>query len=177
HRLSFAAELDPLSARARARFLDRLPDDGAQVDLGRPQVELSGFEPRDEEQVVDEPQEPVGVALDDVEVAARLLAERLVVQRQLEVAHDRRQRRPQVVRDQRHELVLETVGLAQAFVLLRQQPAGELGLGASLALLLPKSVEAAHEPRSRSRTRRLRSTAATAIAAASIPSPVARWIT
>src|SRR5919197_1395037 len=69
-------------------------------------------EPGNEEQVVDEAQQALGVSLDDLEIAAWLLPERHVVHGQLEVAHDRRERRSQVVGDQRHELVLQAIGLA-----------------------------------------------------------------
>ncbi len=75
---------------------------------------------RREQQVLDEREEPLGVAVDHLQ--PRLLFDaqpgRLgVVVQQLEVAADRRERRTQLMRDERDELVLHPVELAQPLVL------------------------------------------------------------
>ena len=83
-------------------------------EQGRGQIEAAGLQPRDEEQIVDEPQQTVGAPRDDLEVAATLRVERrldVVVEDELDVAHDRGERCSQIVGDQRDELVLQAVGL------------------------------------------------------------------
>ena len=57
-----------------------------------------------------------------------------VLEEQLDVAADRGQRRAQLVRDERDELVFEPVELTQAVVLLREEPLHGFGLGAGCAL-------------------------------------------
>jgi hypothetical protein len=82
-----------------------------------------GVDPRDREDVVDEPEQPVGVPAHDLEEAHLLLGQvsRLAVEHQLEVADDRRDRRSQLVRDRADELVLHPVELEQLLVLLRER--------------------------------------------------------
>ena len=63
-----------------------------------------------------------------------------VVEQKLEVAADRGQRRPQLVRDERDELVLQPVELAQPLVLLREQVLRELGVGARRALAFEQAA-------------------------------------
>ena len=80
--------------------------------------ELPVLDLRDEEQIVDQAEQAVRVSVDDVRVQPLPLRE-LLVPEQLEVAEDRRQRRANLVRDERDESVLETVELAQALVRLQ----------------------------------------------------------
>src|SRR4029077_3244303 len=73
------------------------------------------------EELVDQTAEPAGVSLDDPEIS---LAGRRKgsffggVERHLEIAAERRERRSQLVGCRRNELVLEAVELAQTLVLL-----------------------------------------------------------
>ena len=94
---------------------------------------------REEEELIDEDGEPVGVSLDDPEVALARRGEGALgrVERHLEVAAERGERSPQLVRRGRDELVLEPVELEEALVLGRQ-----LGGGARerVGLLLQESV-------------------------------------
>ena len=78
-------------------------------------LQLARLELRDEEQIVHEPEQAVGVVVDDVEIASLLFGQVAVVQRQLEIADDRGQRRAQLVRDERHELVHEPCPLRASF--------------------------------------------------------------
>jgi hypothetical protein len=85
----------------------KLPQiDGAALELKAPRIDL-----RHEEHVAHQPQQPLRVAVDDLEVATGILVELLVVEHQLEVADDRREGRAQLMRDQREELVLEALRL------------------------------------------------------------------
>ena len=127
-------QLDLLGRGRRLRGLDALGHE--RLELDRPQLEgeLARVDLRQEEQVADEVEQPRGVPVDDPEVAQLLLVEPAVVAQQLDVAADRGQRRAQLVRDERDELVLQPVELAQPVVLRREQLLGRLGLGAGRAL-------------------------------------------
>src|SRR5439155_15086031 len=72
---------------------------------------------RDEKQVADDALKPLRVAIDRLEEPHLLFSEILVLGDQLEVAPDRRQRRAQLVRDERDELVLHAVELPELVVL------------------------------------------------------------
>src|SRR5206468_4194873 len=85
-----------LRLRSRTRFLDSLPRNTAEVEFGRREYERTGLELCHEQQIVDQAEEPLRAARDDLEVGASLLVELrldVLVQRQLHVAHDRRERR------------------------------------------------------------------------------------
>ena len=105
---------------AGAHLEHRLLADLDDVDLLERQLQLTGLQTGREQQVVDEPQQPVGAPRDDLEEAAALGVERraVLVERELDVADDRRERRAQVVGDERDELVLQPVGLDEPCVLL-----------------------------------------------------------
>ena len=97
------------------------------------------------------------------------LGVRLVLQQQLDVAGDRRERRAQLVRDARDELVLQPVELDELLVLVAQELLRLLGLPAREPLAAARALDGAHEPREpqqhehpdRSRADRDRRTSAT----------------
>ena len=128
-------ERDALCLGLRASGLDALRGDRAQIER-RPRGRACRPRPGEEEQVADEVEEPVRVALDDAQEPALLVGQvaGLAVEQELGVAPDRRQRRAQLVRDERDELVLQPVELAQALVLGREVALRGLGEGARLLL-------------------------------------------
>ncbi len=114
-------ERHALAIRAGMRLVERVGRDRLEVGVLDAEHEAARLEARGEQQVVDESQQPVGAARDDLDVAAPLFVERrtaVVVERELDVADDRRQRRAQIVGDERDELVLQEVSLDELFVLL-----------------------------------------------------------
>ena len=84
---------------------------------GRHRLELqgAGLQPGQQQQVLDEPQQPVGVAVDHVEVGALVLGQLAGagVAEQVREGDDRRQRAAQFVRDGGDELVVERGRLDQ----------------------------------------------------------------
>ncbi len=107
-------------ARAAGRGrLGSLVQDPGEVDGLPVELERMRVGAREEEELVDENGEPVGVPLDDPEVALAGRRERPLgrVERHLEIAAERRERRSQLVGGGRDELVLEAVELEQALVL------------------------------------------------------------
>ena len=106
------AEVDFALGRARPRRLDRGRRDVVEADVGEHELEPVRLDLRDEQQILDEPLEPVGAAADHVEVhPARLAEARLLVAEHLEKAGDGRQRRAQLVRHGGDERVAEPVEL------------------------------------------------------------------
>ena len=107
-------ECDLLGLGLRPGRLDAFGGDRGEVEAVDVEDELAGLHLRDEEQVADEVEEPLRVALDDAEELALLVRQlaRLAVEQELDVAPDRRQRRAQLVRHERDELVLQPVELA-----------------------------------------------------------------
>ena len=129
HGVEDARERDGLRCSARFQRLDSFAHDTGEVDLLRLEGQLAGLQASDEEEVVHQTEQPIRVACDDLQKAAHLVSE-IVLERELHVAGDRRERRAQVVGDQRHEFVLQPVGFTQPLVLLGEQPLRGLGLGA-----------------------------------------------
>ena len=84
------------------------------VDVREVQLQAARVEPGDEEQVADQALQPLGAAVDDREEALLLVVQlaRLALADHLEEAHHRRQRRPELMRDGRDEIVLQPVELA-----------------------------------------------------------------
>ena len=76
------------------------------------QPDLARDDARDVEHVLDDLGQPVGVALEGLEAARRLVAGEHAAAQQPRVADDRVQRRAQLVRQHREELVLHAVGVA-----------------------------------------------------------------
>ena len=105
------------------------------------EIQLAGLEPRDEQQVVHEVKQTVRVAIDDVEIPTLLVGQVAVVECELEVTHDRRQRRPEVVGDQCDEFVLDPTGFEQLLVLEREQALGRFRLAARDLLGAPETIE------------------------------------
>ena len=114
-------ELDPLRRGRGLRGLDALGHHDVQLDGPQLEGELARVGLSEEEQVADEVEQPGRVSVDDADVALLLLGEPVVLLQQLDVAANRGERRPQLVRDERDELVLQPVELAQPVVLGRQQ--------------------------------------------------------
>ena len=87
-------------------------EEGVHGHLLAAQRPAAAFEPRELEQVADDPLEPMRLVVDDVQVAlARRLVERQLLHRQrFEVAAHRGQRRHQLVRDVGEQLAPRLVG-------------------------------------------------------------------
>jgi len=109
-------ERDPFRHSTRLRLGHRLARNFSEIELARTNLELSRLDLRDEQQVVHELQKPVGIVVDDVQIVSLLFGQVGIVQRQLEIADDRRQRCAQLVGDERHELVHEPFCFAHHFV-------------------------------------------------------------
>ncbi len=92
----------PLPLEDRARQLDGTAGDLGQFDPFLPKFDLPVRDPRDVEQVVDEPHQALDLSLDDVLLARRLILEAHQLQRR----QDRRQRIAQLVAEHGQELVL-----------------------------------------------------------------------
>ena len=120
----------------------------AQIEVGPFEDEPSRLQPRNEEQVVDEAQQPFRASRDDLEVAAALVVEGWldILERELDVADDRRQRGAEIVGDQSDEFVLELVRLDELVVLQREQHLRLLGIGARRSLAFTQSFEGAQDP-------------------------------
>src|SRR6266516_2111643 len=126
----------------RQRALDRLLGELGQVERLPVERHVPGSSLGHEEQVDDDVEQPLRVAADDAEEVAVTLREPVaVLVEQLEVAEDRRQRGPQLVGDDRDQVVLEVVELAQALVLHGQDGAGLVRLLEQLAVLLAADVD------------------------------------
>ena len=92
--------------------------------------ELARLDLGDEQQVADEPQQPARVALDDLEEALGVGVEALaVVEDEVEVADDRRQRGAELVADEGEELVLQAFGLPLAGDVAQDDDASERRAG------------------------------------------------
>ncbi len=116
---------------ARIRGLDGLSHNGGKLHRFQHEHELAGIDLGHEEQIADEAEQPVGVAVDDPEHPILLLVEPCVFPNDLEVAADRGERRAQLMRDRSDEVVFHPIELAQALVLLGElaQEGVAFGLG------------------------------------------------
>jgi hypothetical protein len=96
-----------------AQQLDGLRHQVADLAVAPRHLHAAGLHALDVQDVVDQPDEPVGVRDGDVEHPLALIGDRphRAAGEQAERAPDRRQRRAQLVRDDRHELVPEPLGL------------------------------------------------------------------
>ncbi len=90
------------------------------VDRGEADLDASGFGFGEVEDIVDEAEQMLAVALDALERLAGARRELLLGRRdeQIREAEDGRQRRPKLVAHRRQELGLHLVGLGQALALL-----------------------------------------------------------
>ena len=118
-----------------------MPHDRGEVERTRFQLQLPGLEPSDEEQVVHEVKQTVGVAIDHIEIPTLLLGEVAVLECELEITDDRRQRRSEIVGDERDEFVLDPARFEQLLVLQRELTPGGLRLCTGSHLSAPKTVE------------------------------------
>ena len=134
--------LNALTVGGGAGRLDLGRDERDQVDLLALDGHPPGVEARDGEDVVHEAVQPCRVAADDLEEAHLHLGQLagLAVEHELEVADDRRERRPQLVGDRADELVLQAVELLQLLVLRREGPGG-LALRVEQLLALERERE------------------------------------
>ena len=123
-------QVDAAPVRRGAHGVEPLLHHRAQVDRRRLHPELAGHDARDVEQVVDQLRLQARVALDHLERVRHLSRRHLLVAQHRGPAQDRRERRAQLVRERRQELVLELVvalgGLA-SLLLAHQLEAGLLG--------------------------------------------------
>jgi hypothetical protein len=136
------AELDVLHVGCGACRLDLPGRQRDEVDMRRFERQAPGVDPGDGEDVVDEPEQPLGVPAHDLEEARLLLGQLpgLAVEHQLEVADDRGDRRSQLVRDRADELVLHPVELEQLLVLFRER-LRDLSLALQQVLALERERE------------------------------------
>ena len=126
----------PLRSARGLGVLDCLRRDRGQIERSRIERERPRLQPRDEEEVVDEREQPLRTTFDDLQIAASLLVERgldTLVERQLDIANDRGERRAKVVRDERDELVLQLVRFEKLLVLRLELRLGLLGKGSRVA--------------------------------------------
>ena len=105
-------DADALGIRGRLHRRDRVVDDHRQLHRLDVQADLARDDPRHVEHVLDDLGQPVGVALEGLEAARQLVAGQQPAAQQPRVADDRVERRPQLVRQHRQELVLHAVGVA-----------------------------------------------------------------
>jgi hypothetical protein len=97
----------PPRRRRWAHRLDGGVDDRRQIDLGHLDPQLAGDDARDVEQILDEIGLHLGVALDGLERALLLGLVELPRAEEARPAEDGVERRAQLVRDRRQELVLD----------------------------------------------------------------------
>src|SRR6185295_10900002 len=111
-------ERDLLVLGERPCGLDGLCGDRSEVDGTDLEGKLACLDLCKKKQVAHELEQPVRVPLDDAEKLPLLVGDlaRLAIEHELEVAADRGQRSPELVRHERDELVLQSVELEQALV-------------------------------------------------------------
>src|SRR5439155_4443581 len=86
------------------------------------QLDAAGLDTLDVEELLDERGEALALLVDHLEVAACILLIELAFQEQARVAEDAGERRSQLVRDDAHELRLQSLALAQLLVLGLELP-------------------------------------------------------
>ena len=113
-RSTSSSSCDLAGAGERRRRLDDLARDLVDAHRGEVQLQAARIEARHEEEVADQPLQPLRAAVDDREEALLLVGElaRLALPDHLEEAHHRGQRRAELVRDGGDEVVLQPVELA-----------------------------------------------------------------
>ena len=74
---------------------------------------LTGVEPRQPQQILDEPLHPLRVARDDLEEPAALVLVGVALRQRFDVAANRGQRRAQLVRDVGDEVAADLIGAPQ----------------------------------------------------------------
>jgi hypothetical protein len=112
--------VEPARREARAVIVDRLAHELAELDPLALELDLAARDPRDVEQVVDQPRHVRDLALDDRARVDRLLAVRLDVIEDEQAAADRAEWVAQLVREHREEIVLAAARLAQRLLGARE---------------------------------------------------------
>ena len=140
-------QLDVLARGLRPHLLHRLGGDARQVRVADLQRQLPRLHLGQEQQITHQVQEAFRVALDDPGEVVGVPPAGPLVPQQLDVADDRGQRRPQLVRDEGDKLVLQPVQLAQPLVLGAQFTglAGQGVLGHDLGTDIPGDPERADD--------------------------------
>ena len=105
-------ETVPCGRDGRRGRLDRRRDEAVQRDDLAAEVDLAARDPRDIEEVVDQPCHVIDLPLDDGDRATGLLAEALALE-QRERVPDWCKRVAQLVGEDRDEIVLAVVGVSQ----------------------------------------------------------------
>ena len=113
-------ELDATGGEERLVVLDGAVHELGEIDAPLLQVDLAARDAGHVQQVVHDPAEVVDLALDDLLRSARLLAAGLGAVQQPHRVPDRRERVPELVREDAEELGLAAIGLAER--LLRSLP-------------------------------------------------------
>ena len=111
-RMVVEAHLDLLAFGGEAHRVHRGPDHGGERRRLQGQPELAGDDARDVEQVVDQLGLRRHVALDHLESTVGPIGVESPGAQEPRPAHDRRERRPELVRERRQKLVLHPVGFA-----------------------------------------------------------------
>ena len=114
-RLGRDVDRDPLTLRLDRR--GEVGNDGAEdlLDVAACSLErlLPRIEPRQPQQVLDQPLHPRRVPRDDLEKLPRVLGIGRLVEQRLDVSANRRQRRAQLVRHVGDEVAPDLIGAAQ----------------------------------------------------------------
>ncbi len=126
---SLDLERDPFGLGRRPHALERLFERSRDEQRPDFQPHFSGRDPRDVEQVLHQLVLDDGVALDDLDGPRPLFERQRVGPQHPRVAEDRVQRRAQLVRQRRHELVLHAVGGLRGVARPGQRLLGQLALG------------------------------------------------
>ncbi len=147
HRGRGEHQVDPLAFGFRPDLLDRLERDVREIRRAELHGQLARLDLGQEQQVPDEAQQSLGVALDHLGEVLRVQPGGAIVPQQLHVADDRGQRGPQFVRDQGDELVLERVQFQEPLVPPGQLEGliGQRVLGLDLGGDIPGDAEGADD--------------------------------
>ena len=141
HVLDLCRKLDLASLRHRPESLDSFADDLSEIDFLELDGDLAGVDLGKEEKVSHEVEQAARVPVDDAEESLLLCSElRTFLEEELDVPANRGERGAELVRDERDELILHAVELAQALVLLGQKPLNGLRLGAGAAFSLEQPL-------------------------------------
>ena len=109
-RLRVDDDLDPLGVGHRLDDVDRRADDVVHVDGRAREAELAGHDPRDVEQIVDQLGLPPRAVVDRVRRARALRVVECAAAQHVGPAEHGVERRPQLVRHDREELILQAIG-------------------------------------------------------------------
>jgi hypothetical protein len=152
---SLEDELHLLALGRWPNRVHRLGGDCGEVDLFALEREFARFDLGNEEEVAHDAQEAAAVSLHDAEKTPLLLGEVTgVIEHELEIARDRRKRRPKLVRDESDELVFKAVEFTEPLVLLDEKLVRCFRLGPGDPLLHQQvpvlgvhALELSNEPR------------------------------